>query len=148
MTWRRHDMVVSITGSMTTAPFTWTQRPWRRREVAKTSKGILRASGRWCVSVGSAECLDLLCANVATDWWRVAEEIGLRASAPVEESSVRDVETGLGCRFSESLRALYADTDGLRDEWGYEYVLSISELAARNREFRTQYGGLYMSFDG
>lgn len=92
--------------------------------------------------------LDVLCAGVATDWQRVAEEIGLCAVAhPLGGFAVREAEKALGCRLSDSLRDLYAQTNGLLDEWGYAYVLSISDLVERNRQFRSQYGNLYMSFD-
>jgi hypothetical protein len=63
------------------------------------------------------------------------------------EAAVADAERVLGSRLSESLRDLYAHSDGLTDEWGYAYVLPISELRQQNQYFRMAFGDLYMSFD-
>jgi SMI1/KNR4 family protein SUKH-1 len=77
----------------------------------------------------------------------MAEETGLRAVPPPNVSTVRDAEDALGCRLSDSLQGLYAHTNGLLDEWGYAYVLSISELVEQNRQFRGEYSDVYMSFN-
>jgi hypothetical protein len=85
---------------------------------------------------------------VAHDWKLLAEAASLRLVTPrPAEAAVADAERVLGSRLSESLRDLYAHTDGLTDEWGYAYVLPISELGRQNQHFRTAFGDLYMSFD-
>jgi hypothetical protein len=63
------------------------------------------------------------------------------------DAAVADAERVLGSRLSESLRDLYAHSDGLTDEWGYAYVLPISDLRQQNQYFRAAFGDLYMSFD-
>jgi hypothetical protein len=85
--------------------------------------------------------------DVAADWRRLADEAGLRAVPPPDVSRFHGAEEALGRRLSDSLSELYAQTNGLLDEWGYAYVLSISELVELNRKFRSQYGDLYMSFN-
>jgi SMI1 / KNR4 family (SUKH-1) len=81
--------------------------------------------------------------------WRVLAEIALlrRVTPAPAEAAVADTERVLGSRLSESLRDLYAHSDGLTDEWGYAYVLPISDLRQQNQHFRTAFGDLYMSFD-
>lgn len=83
---------------------------------------------------------------MAPDWQRVADEAQLRLVPPPSDADVRDAGEALGCRLSASLRILYAQTNGLLDEWGYAYVLSLAELVQQNQQFRAQYGDVYMSF--
>jgi hypothetical protein len=82
------------------------------------------------------------------DWQELADAAELRLVRPrPAEETVVDTERALGSSLSRSLRDLYAHCDGLIDEWGYEYVLPIIELGQRNREFRTELGELYLSFN-
>jgi SMI1 / KNR4 family (SUKH-1) len=85
---------------------------------------------------------------VSHDWRVLAQAASLRLVTPAPaEAAVADAERVLGSRLSESLRDLYAHSDGLTDEWGYAYVLPISELRQQNQYFRMAFGDLYMSFD-
>jgi hypothetical protein len=84
---------------------------------------------------------------VPTDWLQFAAETGSRVAPAADEGVVREDEEALGLRFSRSLRGLYAQTNGLHDEWGYAYVLPVAELKELNLEFRSRYSDVYMPFD-
>jgi hypothetical protein len=85
---------------------------------------------------------------VAHDWNRIAAAASLRLVTPApSDAAVRDVQRALQARMSESLKDLYSSSDGLVDEWGYEYVLPLADLRRENEAFRREFRDLYMSFE-
>jgi SMI1-KNR4 cell-wall len=96
----------------------------------------------------SSSEIRFILAAVAHDWKLLAAAASLRLVTPARaQVAVAHTERVVGSRLSESLRDLYAHTDGLIDEWGYAYVLPISELGRQNEHFRTALSDVYMSFD-
>jgi hypothetical protein len=86
---------------------------------------------------------------VARDWKHIAEAASLQfVTPPPSDAAVGDAERTLEVGLSASLRQLYSFTDGLVDEWGYAYVLSLEDLTKQNQAFRGQFRDLYMPFEG
>lgn len=81
------------------------------------------------------------------DWQEIAQATGLRLTPPPERCEVDAAEGALACHFSPSLRATYEQTNAILDEWGYAYVLPIAELVEQNKQLRSMYADVYMSFD-
>jgi hypothetical protein len=82
-------------------------------------------------------------------WRERIAAAGHRLAAPTTEDTIAVAETATGCRLPDELRALLLESDGVRDDYGFELVFSAERIAAINREMRTlaDFAELYMPFD-
>jgi hypothetical protein len=82
-------------------------------------------------------------------WLDLAKRSGLAPRPPADAAAVRAAEERLDHPLTDDLRSLYAASDGLVDEYGYEYVLPVASLVSENELMRTDasFPFLYMPFD-
>ena len=74
---------------------------------------------------------------------------GHRPAAPASAESIAAAEAAVGCALPDELRGLLVESDGVRDQYGFELVFRAAELAEQNRGMRSQpdFAELYMPFD-
>jgi hypothetical protein len=86
---------------------------------------------------------------VSVVWRERIVAAGHRATGPATSESIEAAEAAVGCRLPEDLRALLLESDGVRDEHGFELVFDAERVAGVNREMRTtpDFAELYMPFD-
>jgi hypothetical protein len=74
---------------------------------------------------------------------------GHRAVAPASAESITAAELAVGCALPDELRELLLESDGVRDQYGFELVFRASELVEQNRGMRStpDFAELYMPFD-
>jgi SMI1 / KNR4 family (SUKH-1) len=83
------------------------------------------------------------------DWRALAERARLELRPPAADTALESAAQDLGHALPETLRSLYAVSDGLVDEYGTAYVMGVSELVEENELMRGDAGFpfLYMPFD-
>lgn len=77
-----------------------------------------------------------------SDEWKVFEP-------KISDKTIKEIENKLKVRFPKELKNLYSETDGIKDEYGYDVVFPIESLIPKNLEMREFEGfkELYMPFD-
>ena len=84
---------------------------------------------------------------MTVDWGSLAAGCGLRTVEPADPLAVAAAEERLGVTLPHQLRDLYAHSNGLRDEWGYPYLLPVEELPERREELRQPWARSHRSFE-
>jgi hypothetical protein len=88
-------------------------------------------------AVVSAGCEDNK--TMIMDWRALAlnTQPQARLFAPASEEELREAERAIGGALPPELRALYLQTNGVLDEWGYGPIQPLSRLVERTLFWRT-----------
>ena len=70
-------------------------------------------------------------------------------AAPASVESIAAAEAAVGCALPDELRALLLESDGARDQYGFELVFAAAAIAEFNHGMRTtpDFAEIYMPFD-